>query len=495
MSWSVLVPSIVRRRNFPSRRPAAGNGLRRHPEQQFGRSSAGRRLLKHAVSRTEDDVAAVRRPDRETSQRSLEREFLADAADEIRDPEVSGDSPETVAVRRVRGIGRKRQLLVRAGVADRAKRLAGPIEPRELLRRGLAPGAIRQPAIRGYGKRGVVVDRRHTIDWRGIATERQRLVVEWLDHQRLLADEEQEAGVAGRPADVRDAMLARQHRRRDRLLLRFFIERPGKDALNRTAPEVDEPALSGKKGWKARHTGATRRHGNRGSAAGRHPFDATCSAAAKEDRALGAPGAGPNRTARVTQDLRRSAGDGDLLQLTAETERDVPAVRRPDEALRPFRARQHAGVEARQVPDPEPDGPVRTNCREGQPRAIRREPHIGLEGRTREAASPGSASRRRPALPALAGWPRAGHPRCLLQRAAPRTSRPATHESIPASAHTLRLVTRRGGVSHRPVERVLDVPGRLPSLIRDPSPDTSARSDRCPSAFPDTARRSAAAGP
>ena len=77
----------------------------------------------------------------------IERESLADAADEICDPEISGTSPETVAVRRVRGIGRERQLLVRAGVTHGAKGLAGAIEPGELLRRGLAPGAIREPAV------------------------------------------------------------------------------------------------------------------------------------------------------------------------------------------------------------------------------------------------------------------------------------------------------------------------------------------------------------
>ena len=440
-------------------------------------------------------MAAVRRPDRETSQRSLERELLADAADKIRDPEVSGDSPETVAVRRVRGIGRERQLLVRAGVAHGAQRLAGTIEPRELLRRGLAPGAVRQPAIPGYGKRGVVVDRRHTVDWRGIAAERQRLVVERLDHQRLLADEEQEAGVAGRPADVRDAMLARQHRRRDRLLLRFFIERPGKDALNRTAPEVDEPAFSRKEGWKTRHTGVTERHGNRGSAALRYAFDATCAAAAKEDRAPGAPGAGPNRSARVTQDLRRSAGDGDLLQLTAETERDVPAVGRPDEALRPFRARQHAGVEARQVPDPEPDGPVGTDCREGQPRAIRREPHIGLEGRTGrrhhlEAHRVGGRRcRHRPSCPEQGTRCRRHDEQRRERRALPHSGPSRTR------AHTLLLVTPRDGVSHLPVERVLDVPGRLKSLIRVLRQTRPHDPIESPSGFPDRARRSAAAGP
>ena len=77
----------------------------------------------------------------------IERESLADAADEICDPEISGNSPETVAVRRVRGIGRERELLVRSWVTDGAQRLAGTIEPRELLRRGLAPGAVREPAV------------------------------------------------------------------------------------------------------------------------------------------------------------------------------------------------------------------------------------------------------------------------------------------------------------------------------------------------------------
>ena len=155
MSWSVLlVPEHREEKESSVGRPAAGNGLRLLPDQQFGGASAGRRFLEHAVARTEGDVAAVRRPDREASQRSIERESLADAAERSATQRSPADSPETVAVGGVLGIGREHQLLVRAGVTDGAKRFAGTIEPRELLRRGLAPGAVREPAVLDAEKAG-----------------------------------------------------------------------------------------------------------------------------------------------------------------------------------------------------------------------------------------------------------------------------------------------------------------------------------------------------
>ena len=171
----------------------------------------------------------------------------------------------------------------------------------------------------------------------------------------------------------------------------------------------------------------------------------------------------PTGTVGFTHKLWRSAGNVDLLQLIAEPERDVSAVRRPDDALRSFGAGQHPCVEALQVADPESNRPVRAGCGErqrGWPSGDKR--HVGLERRVRWAAR--SWNR----IGSAVGAAPAASPRlqCLPPPAAPTTVAP-----LPPIESGWRCSCRarssRGRASSRrhPLERMFDLPRRLPSLV------------------------------
>ena len=206
--------------------------------------------------------------------------------------------------------------------------------------------------------------------------------VEWLDHHRALADEEQVPVVEARAAHIGAASVGHQHRRR-RLIFRLLVYRSGEDAANRTAAEIQEvPPIRQERG-KAREPAFERRQERCGTAGLGDATDTTGAAAAKDNDALAAPGAGADRPRDFAQRLRRSAFDSDLLELIAKAERDVPAVRRPEDTLRCVRTRQHPGFRAVEIADPDAHDAVRTDSGKRQLPAVRRQRYVGPECRAR----------------------------------------------------------------------------------------------------------------